>query len=107
MNRNKWNPSSWQGGLNNREMWVTCANCGYSLHYFSAPQAFQKLQHAKDVHEADCWQKEQQCEVIDPFAPGSRCILVKGHPVGEKYNWFTDWEGHMFEKPPEPVQEAF
>lgn len=48
--------------------------------------------HGVEIHILD-----RRCERTGPLG---RCKLAAGHPVGPMYDFFTDYQGHLYDEDP-------
>lgn len=79
---------------------VICTICGERKAAFE-PYLHQlgrwKLQHERECPEP---QPARCPTVMNPDAvPRIQCTLRAGHPEGPQFDWFTDYQGHMWERP--------
>ena len=97
---NHWRTDTWtQNGFNTIR--YTCTKCGFRFEYFSAPRSRDSVLDRQTEHQKECWEPDPQCTfILNPGAlPVLRCMLKAGHPEGPQFDWFTDFNGHVVEKP--------
>lgn len=66
----------------------TCPECSETREVFG--RFAYKLREWAERHNH--LQEPPQCPWV---SPKGQCCLVKGHPTGPQYSWFTDHEGHI------------
>lgn len=65
--------------------------------YFATPTSQTQVHTKKAEHEQECWTELPRCMELEQ-ASDRQCSLAKGHPAGEQFDWFTDYNGHIWEK---------